>query len=683
MLRVIFKTPIILCLLCLSLSTFAQDIPPHMNQRPWVLGGYIINPNNNIAYKYYLTIYKGIIYAINSQKDFPIDNDGRLVFQDPFTNQQIVDDNPLVLDESDFGGKIVIFPGLINMHGHMKYDVLPMWGLAKGQFGNRHQWRKWSRYKNAVSFNMRALRKPSPSAGNYSSDIAKINTCAAVRWSELTALTSGTTAMQGIANDKQCGRYWGAKNVELEEDWYDQRNVFATTDLVLPEFYEPVTTQYILPLIRQGIGTYWDAVQGLINMFNISEQLESSGEDPEDAWSDLPEGVETNKASRYAGWYEVKTRQSKWATLNEQIPSGLARTQIVHLSEGSRTDGYNRIEYPWARFLGLAKRGLTIIHGVGMDANDFSHAAANGVNLVWSPMSNLLLYGETLDVVTALQAGVNVSLGTDWSPTGTKHMLDELKIARRYLNAFEPQGAAVTDEMLVKMATENAAKALGLYDNNGDVTVGKIGLGKLADLMAIKVDDTSNSGGALYSALVNATQQDVALTVVGGNPVYGETRAMNEVGNKWDGNRNSIERLPLAARQDHRGAFNTCGEMAGAKAFRFPVKNTDIDQISGGALSSVQGIDNVLVNAFGTYAQNAPGGGASSSELEALPDGIDPMYNCEDADYQRRMYQYIPDEVFANKQAFGASEWKIQPLSNLPADYNFERDRQTMLSVAE
>src|SRR6266704_3249882 len=52
-----------------------------------------------------------------------------------------------------------------------------------------------------------------------------------------------------------------------------------------------------------------------------------------------------------------------------------------------------------------------------------------GAKLVWSPLSSLLLYGQTALVYQALRAGVVVSLGTDWSPSGSRNLLDELKIA--------------------------------------------------------------------------------------------------------------------------------------------------------------------------------------------------------------------------------------------------------------
>jgi 5-methylthioadenosine/S-adenosylhomocysteine deaminase len=56
-----------------------------------------------------------------------------------------------------------------------------------------------------------------------------------------------------------------------------------------------------------------------------------------------------------------------------------------------------------------------------------------GAKLVWSPQSNLRLYGATTDVASALQLGIPVSLGADWLPSGSQSLLAEMQVARRAL----------------------------------------------------------------------------------------------------------------------------------------------------------------------------------------------------------------------------------------------------------
>ena len=68
---------------------------------------------------------------------------------------------------------------------------------------------------------------------------------------------------------------------------------------------------------------------------------------------------------------------------------------------------------------------------------DFQVMAANGASMVWSPFSNLLLYGQTANVAAAVAAGIagapfKIGLGSDWSPSGSKSLFGELKVARVY-----------------------------------------------------------------------------------------------------------------------------------------------------------------------------------------------------------------------------------------------------------
>jgi hypothetical protein len=49
--------------------------------------------------------------------------------------------------------------------------------------------------------------------------------------------------------------------------------------------------------------------------------------------------------------------------------------------------------------------------------------------LIWSPRSNITLYGDTADATAANALGVEIALGTDWMPTGPMNLRRELKCA--------------------------------------------------------------------------------------------------------------------------------------------------------------------------------------------------------------------------------------------------------------
>ena len=62
---------------------------------------------------------------------------------------------------------------------------------------------------------------------------------------------------------------------------------------------------------------------------------------------------------------------------------------------------------------------LAFIHAIGLLARDYAFMASRGTGLIWSPRSNVTLYGDTAVVTEAARFGVQIALGTDWMPTGS------------------------------------------------------------------------------------------------------------------------------------------------------------------------------------------------------------------------------------------------------------------------
>lgn len=150
----------------------------------------------------------------------------------------------------------------------------------------------------------------------------------------------------------------------------------------------------------------------------------------------------------------------------------------------------------------LISLNLIPIHGTALGPVQLASLKPAG-GLVWSPTSNFLLYGATTDVTAAVAAGVTVAIGCDWSPSGTKNLLGELKIAQLTSNQLNRLFA---DEQLVRMVTTIPAKMIGW-----DSFVSTIEIGKQADLLVIGKAD-----GDPYTTLIAATESDVAAVLIGG-----------------------------------------------------------------------------------------------------------------------------------------------------------------------
>ena len=180
------------------------------------------------------------------------------------------------------------------------------------------------------------------------------------------------------------------------------------------------------------------------------------------------------------------------------------------------------------------------IHSTALNAADFEVMAEHGGTAVWSPVSNFLLYGRTMDPNLPKQAGVKMGIGCDWSPSGTKNLLGELKVA--WLANLEA-GSPYSAEDLVKMATINAAEIL-----KWDHALGSIEPGKRADLVAV-----NGKKGDDYERLIQARETSITLVVIDGVPRVGQTSLMRRVGGSTESIRvgGSTRKLNLAQPETH------------------------------------------------------------------------------------------------------------------------------------
>jgi 5-methylthioadenosine/S-adenosylhomocysteine deaminase len=131
--------------------------------------------------------------------------------------------------------------------------------------------------------------------------------------------------------------------------------------------------------------------------------------------------------------------------------------------------------------LGLVNASLLIIHGVHMSDAEIGMLASAGVNLVHCPKSNLKLGSGIAPLPAYHAAGVTVAVGTDGAASNNAlDILDELRFAALIAKGASGDAAALTAARALRMATLDAARALGLGD-----LVGSIECGKWADLTCI------------------------------------------------------------------------------------------------------------------------------------------------------------------------------------------------------
>ncbi len=159
------------------------------------------------------------------------------------------------------------------------------------------------------------------------------------------------------------------------------------------------------------------------------------------------------------------------------------------------------------------------IHGVGLIAPDYAAMAAKGTALIWSPRSNITLYGDTAVVTAAARLGVQIALGTDWIATGSMNLLRELRCADGLNKTY--YGGFFSDEELWRMVTVNAAAATATDDVLGVLAAGKVGDVAIFDA-SVHLD---------HRAVIDAEPGDVVMVMRGGKLLYGDDALVSTVPN--------------------------------------------------------------------------------------------------------------------------------------------------------
>lgn len=325
-----------------------------------------------------------------------------------------------------------LFPGLIELHNHLAYNILRLWAVPQ-PFTNRGQWTRVPDYPRLVSGPMRVIGKTPELLP------------AVARYTECKCLLGGVTTTQGLylASNQSAPRYY--KGIV--------RNVEQTGDPALPEAGSRVgdVAASSLADFRRALDTR------TCYLLHLAEGLDQS-----------------------------------------------ARNHFLALHDTATNE--------WA-----IRPSLAGIHSAALKPIDYGIMRQHGAAIVWSPLSNLLLYGGTADITAAKAAGVRIGLGADWSPSGSKSLLGELKVA--YLVSRE-LGGVFSDRELVAMATCGGAAILGWQQ-----ALGSLAQGRRADLLVVK-----GTAGDPYQALIRAKETAITLVMINGVPRYGVPAHMTALG---------------------------------------------------------------------------------------------------------------------------------------------------------
>lgn len=191
----------------------------------------------------------------------------------------------------------------------------------------------------------------------------------------------------------------------------------------------------------------------------------------------------------------------------------------IHLSETEKENKDIKEKYGITPTEYLKKNGVfevkTILaHCVYLSSNDINIIKKENTGIAHNPISNLKLSSGMANIVKYKENGITVGIGTDGAgSTNTLDMFEEMKVSAYIQKVLNKKSSCINAEDILKMATTDGAKVLGL-----DKEIGSIEEGKKADIIIINIEKPHIKPiNNIYSALVySAVGQDVETSIVDG-----------------------------------------------------------------------------------------------------------------------------------------------------------------------
>jgi len=161
-------------------------------------------------------------------------------------------------------------------------------------------------------------------------------------------------------------------------------------------------------------------------------------------------------------------------------------------------------------------------HAIHLTPREVDRLAEAGASVAHCPTSNHFLGSGECDVAGLMRRGVNVGLATDVGGGTSFSMFQTMKAA---YEVAQRRGASLSPVHLWWLATQGAARALGI-----DGKVGNLAVGLEADAVVIDLGSTplirhrmaraKTPGEMMFAHIVLADDRAVKTTISGGKVVY-------------------------------------------------------------------------------------------------------------------------------------------------------------------
>lgn len=192
----------------------------------------------------------------------------------------------------------------------------------------------------------------------------------------------------------------------------------------------------------------------------------------------------------------------------------------IHCSENLEEintikEKYNKTPIELLDELGYLDNKIILAHGTYITDNDIELLKNKKVSISHNPISNLNLGCGIAPISKFIKNNINVSIGTDGQGSGNNlNMFNHIGYVDLLQKGLYKDARILDSYEVLKMATINGAKALGVEN-----LVGSIEVGKKADIIILDLNNIENfpTINIIFDIVHNISINNVDTTIINGN----------------------------------------------------------------------------------------------------------------------------------------------------------------------
>jgi len=202
--------------------------------------------------------------------------------------------------------------------------------------------------------------------------------------------------------------------------------------------------------------------------------------------------------------------------MSDKYEAGVTTHLAQNYKEVDRIDNiYGKTPTEFLDTAGLLNERFIGAHCVYMSEADYTLMAKNDANFAHCPII-INKRGNSAATYNAVKVGTNVTLGTD---NMFADMMETMRfvITNARIRCYDTE--LITPELVLKMATRNGAKSIGMLDK-----IGSLEIGKFADMIMIDLNQLHltpvNEKNVVSTIVYNGMGKDVVFNMINGKVIY-------------------------------------------------------------------------------------------------------------------------------------------------------------------